>query len=124
MCQSATTMPPDTSFLWRILARCRSLWSATEVPITKQKTIMKKIIAGIVVFTALSGCVDMADIEKKVCSDAIEQYEIAVRQGDKIQIAVQAGFVSAAMLQAKDEEGYREWKAVQDRAEKDAGLRF
>jgi len=85
---------------------------------------MKKIIAGIVVFTALSGCVDMADIEKKVCSDAIEQYEIAVRQGDKIQIAVQAGFVSAAMLQAKDEEGYREWKAVQDRAEKAAGIRF
>jgi hypothetical protein len=85
---------------------------------------MKKIIAGIAVFAALSGCIDMADIEKQVCADAIEQYEIAVRQGDKIQIAVQAGFVSAAMLQAKDEEGYRKWKAVQDLAEKDAGIRF
>jgi hypothetical protein len=43
------------------------------------------------------------DIENKVASDAVEQYRIAERQGDKMQICVQAGLVSAAYLQAKDE---------------------
>jgi hypothetical protein len=32
---------------------------------------MKKIIAGIAVFAALSGCIDMADIERQVCADSI-----------------------------------------------------
>lgn len=45
----------------------------------------------------------MQDIENKVASDAVEQYRIAERQGDKMQICVQAGLVSAAYLQAKDE---------------------
>lgn len=49
----------------------------------------------------------MSDIENKA-TDAVTQYEIAKRQGDKMQICVQAGFVTAAFLQAKDEKNYRE----------------
>jgi DNA-directed RNA polymerase subunit RPC12/RpoP len=64
----------------------------------------------------------MQSIQNKVAADAVEQYEIAVRQGDKIQIAVQAGFVCAAYLQAKDEPNYRKWKEIERQAKINAGL--
>ena len=53
----------------------------------------------------------MAEIEKAVATDAVKQYQITKRQGDKMQICVQAGLVTAAFLQAKAEDDYREWKA-------------
>ncbi len=56
---------------------------------------------------------DMGDIERQVAEDAVAQYEIAKRGGDKMQTCVQAGMVSAAYLQAKDEEKYNEWKATE-----------
>jgi len=52
----------------------------------------------------------MQGIENKVAADAVEQYRIAERQGDKMQICVQAGLAAAAFLQAKDESNYRIWK--------------
>lgn len=55
----------------------------------------------------------MEDITKKVANDAVESYEIAKRQGDKIQICVQAMLVSAAYLQAKDESNYGNWKTIE-----------
>ena len=55
----------------------------------------------------------LRDIEAKVATDAVEQYRIAERQGDKMQICVQAGIVSAAYLQAKDEANYRIWKITE-----------
>lgn len=55
----------------------------------------------------------MADISQQVAKDAEAQYEIAKRQGDPIQVCVQAGFVSAAYLQAKDEASYVRWKATE-----------
>lgn len=61
-------------------------------------------------------------IENKVADDAVEQYNIAKRQGDKMQICVQAGFVSAAYLQAKDENNYRKWKSIQKTDCRAAGL--
>jgi hypothetical protein len=54
------------------------------------------------------------DVQNRVAQDAIEQYNIAVRQGDNNQIFVQAGMVSAAFLQAKDEINYRKWKQIED----------
>jgi hypothetical protein len=45
----------------------------------------------------------MADIHNQVATDAVAQYDIAKRQGDAMQACVQAGMVSAAWLQAKDE---------------------
>ncbi len=55
----------------------------------------------------------MANINQKVASDAVARYRIAARQGDKIQICVQAGMVAAAYLQAQDEHEYASWKGVQ-----------
>jgi hypothetical protein len=55
----------------------------------------------------------MADIENKVATDAVAQYEIAKRQGDPVQICVQAGLVSAAWLQAKNEAQYTAAKATE-----------
>lgn len=53
----------------------------------------------------------MDSITRKVATDAVAQYEMAKRQGDQIQTCVQAGFVSAAWLQAKDEPKYIAAKA-------------
>jgi hypothetical protein len=40
----------------------------------------------------------LQQIENKVADDAVQQYEIAKRQGDKIQTYTQAGMVAAAYL--------------------------
>ncbi len=64
----------------------------------------------------------MDDIYAKVASDAVDQYHIAERQGDKIQICVQAGMVSAAYLQAKNESSYRNWKEIEKIDCRQAGI--
>ena len=64
----------------------------------------------------------LEDIRNQVATDAVKQYEIANRQGDKMQICVQAGFVSAAYLQAQNESSYRNWKDIQEMDCKRAGL--
>lgn len=55
----------------------------------------------------------MADIHGQVADDAVAQYAIAKRQGDPVQVCVQAGLVSAAWLQAKDEPRYQAAKATE-----------
>ncbi len=65
---------------------------------------------------------EMAKIENKVAEDAVTQYQIAERNGTKIDICVQAGMVSAAWLQAKNEQEYANWKAVQTQKCKAAGM--
>lgn len=55
----------------------------------------------------------MDDVYKQVSSDSVEQYQIAKRQGDPMQICVQAGMVSATFLQQKDEASYQQWKATE-----------
>jgi hypothetical protein len=72
--------------------------------------------AMLVAILILGGCDELAksqmeSIEDQVAQDAVKQYEIAARQGDAMQKCVQAGFVSAAYLQAKDESNYNLWKA-------------
>lgn len=57
----------------------------------------------------------MEQVRDKVATDAVREYGIAKRQGDPIQICVQAGMVAAAYLQAQDEKKYREWKQTQER---------
>ncbi len=64
----------------------------------------------------------MQETSNTVADDAVKQYEIAKRQGDKTQIYVQAGMVCAAYLQAKDEQNYRKWKEIEKQAAKDAGM--
>lgn len=79
---------------------------------------MKKLLSGLAVVLVLAGCDSAVDAQMdsaydKVSSDMVAQYEIAKKQGDKMQICVQAGMVSAAYLQAKDEAKYNEWKAIE-----------
>lgn len=64
----------------------------------------------------------MRDIETKVARDAVERYEIAKRQGDPMMVCVQAGMVSAAWLQAKNEREYSKWKDIEKADCKKAGL--
>ncbi|WP_426687518.1 hypothetical protein [Rhodanobacter ginsengiterrae] len=64
----------------------------------------------------------MAKIEDQVAVDAVNQYNIAKRQGDAMQICVQAGFVSAAYLQAKDEANYQSAKRTEAQDCEKAGV--
>lgn len=52
-------------------------------------------------------------LENKVADDAVKEYEIAKRNGTRMDVCVHAGLVAAAYLQAKDEGKYREWKATE-----------
>jgi hypothetical protein len=65
---------------------------------------------------------DMQKIENQVAADSVKEYTIAKRQGDAMQICVQAGMVSAAYLQANDESNYQKWKAIEKTDCKTAGL--
>ena len=64
----------------------------------------------------------MDDIRRKVAQDAVDQYQIAKRQGDKMQTCVQAMQVSAAYLQAQNEASYQNWKFIEKVDCRDAGL--
>jgi len=66
--------------------------------------------------------VEMARINRQVVNDQIEQLKITIKHGSPMEICVQAGLVTAALLQAKDEAGYAEWKKVERKACKAAGL--
>ena len=52
-------------------------------------------------------------IEAQVANDAVQKYDIASRSGTAMDRCVQAGFVVAAYLQAKDESNYATWKETQ-----------
>jgi hypothetical protein len=65
---------------------------------------------------------DIQKIENSVASDAVSQYEIAERSGDKMQMYTQASLCAAAFLQAKDEANYRRWLDKQHRLAKEIGL--
>lgn len=88
---------------------------------------MKKIVTALVLAITLTGCdqaveAQMDSTYDKVSSDMVAQYDIAKKQGDPIQTCVQAGMVSAAYLQAKDEAKYNEWKAIEKTDCKAAGI--
>ena len=55
----------------------------------------------------------MQNITDQVAADAVKQYNIVSVQGDPMQKCVQAGFVSAAYLQAKNDVKYNSWKAIE-----------
>lgn len=74
-----------------------------------------------------TSCNEMANqqlksVQNQVAEDAVKQYDIAKRQGDKVQIYVQAQMVAAAYLQAQDEANYNKWKEIEKEAAKDAGM--
>lgn len=80
--------------------------------------IVKKIVISILLSIGLIGCdvavnAQMDSTYDKVSEDMVAQYNIAKKQGDKMQTCVQAGMVSVAYLQAKDEAKYNEWKEIE-----------
>ncbi len=88
---------------------------------------MKKIVTALALAITLTGCdqaveAQMDSTYDKVSSDMVAQYDIAKKQGDAMQTCVQAGMVSAAYLQAKDEAKYNEWKAIEKTDCKAAGI--
>jgi hypothetical protein len=86
------------------------------------------VVAGIAIWWFAGGgfdsqvASDMSKIEDQVATDAVSQYNIAKRQGDPMQVCVQAGTVSAAYLQAKDEANYQTWKRTEAQDCKRAGV--
>lgn len=62
-------------------------------------------------------------IDHEACDAAIKQYENARQSGNKPEMAVQAGLVCEAYLNANDEENYQKWKEIERQANKEAGLK-
>lgn len=58
----------------------------------------------------------MAEIHDQVITDALEQYRITTQHGSQIDRCVHAQLVGAAILQAKKEQLYADWK-VRERQE-------
>ncbi len=65
---------------------------------------------------------ELGKIEHQVAGDMVKQYEIAKRNGDLMQICVQAGMTTAAYLQANDEPNYQTWNKIQKVDCKKAGM--
>ena len=55
----------------------------------------------------------MQGIQDKVADDAVEQYRMVEKSGSAIDKCVQAGMVSAAYLQAKNDAEYSSWKSIE-----------
>lgn len=88
---------------------------------------MRKILGVLAVAVGLGGCDQMmedqmAGIHSQVAEDAEAQYRIASSSGSAMDKCVQAGLVSAAYLQAQDENQYQRWKAIEQTDCTAAGL--
>lgn len=85
-------------------------------------------LAFLFVFYLMSGATtavankSLDSIHNQVAEDAVAQYRIAERGSDPLQTCVQAGFVVAAYLQAKDEPKYNQWLDVEKKACAAAGI--
>ena len=62
-------------------------------------------------------------INNHIADNLSQQYDIAKRQGNQIDMCVQAGAAALSFLNAKDEKSYAYWKSVEDTDCKTAGLR-
>lgn len=56
---------------------------------------------------------DADELNQIIARDAQQRYEIAKRHGSALDACTQAGFVAHAFLQAKDEENYAAWRAIE-----------
>lgn len=94
---------------------------------------MRKVLAMMLVLGCSSEAEERAEMNKamneidtevsaRVALDAMKQFDIVFKRGDKMEICVHAGIVAAAMLQTKDEKRYNEWKDMEKKLCKRAGL--
>ena len=90
--------------------------------IPKSKTNKIRAIAAVIILVVLAFYFYGGGIEHQVANDFTAQYKIAKANGDKMQTCVQAGIVSAAYLQAKDDENYKRWKNTEKHDCRAAGM--
>jgi hypothetical protein len=64
----------------------------------------------------------MGSISETVAKDMIDQYNMVKRSGDVMQSCLRAGMVAEAYLQGKNEEKWKEWKALAKPDCKRAGM--
>lgn len=82
---------------------------------------MKKLLFISFLFL-LSSCYG---IEQHVAEEAIKEYNIVKENsGSDIDLSVRAALVAEAYLQAKDNENYKKWKAIEKEHSKSAGIDF
>jgi len=84
-----------------------------QVKTAKNNTNAIRAIVGLVVAIGAFWYFLGGGIENQVASDAVKEYEIAQRNGTRMDACVHAGLVAAAYLQAKNESDYRQWKAIE-----------
>jgi hypothetical protein len=65
---------------------------------------------------------EMTRINKQVVDDQLDQLKIAMKHGSAIDVCVQAGILTAALLQAKDEAAYAQAKKLERKACGKAGM--
>lgn len=91
---------------------------------SKLKKVLIFLGAFVIVLIVISSLTNVAAeqqldrIENQVAQDAEEQYNIAKRNGNKMDAYVHAGMVAAAYLQAKDEPNYKKWKEIENQEAK------
>ena len=76
-----------------------------------------RTIRGIILLIVLGGLAWYffgGGIEDQVAKDAVKQYEISKKNGTAADICEHAGLVTAAYLQAKNEEKYRTAKSQEE----------
>lgn len=72
-----------------------------------------KVIVFIIIFTTLWYGYSFY-VNYKVTNDAIKQYDIVEKTGDRKEICREMTSVIAAYLYVKDEENYNKWKQKKD----------
>ncbi|MDA9986675.1 hypothetical protein N9E11_01455 [Crocinitomicaceae bacterium] len=82
---------------------------------------MKKFIYILFIFL-VSACGQ--SIEEQVAQKEIENYNMALKGGDPIEIAMEAMLVAEMFKQAGDQENYLKWKKISKEADKAAGMDF
>ncbi len=87
-----------------------------------QETKIARTILGAIAFVGFGWYLLGGGIEQHVAKDAKKQYEMTKRQGNAIEQCVQAQFVAAAYLQAKDEVNYQKWQRIKQQDCSNAGL--
>jgi len=91
-------------FAWVVFGSSSS--PRSEDPILRAPDVVESL-AGQVVQREID------DIARQVAKDAVQQWVVAKKAGSKMDACVQAGLVSAALIQAKQEEVLREWKKIE-----------
>lgn len=97
----------------------RPWWARAPMLLGVSVLSLLALVAGVVAWSAVqsasasAGAEQLSDIHDQVAADAVAQYRIARKSDDRMQVCVQAWFVAAAYLQAKNEAQFLQWKETE-----------